>query len=111
MIIHLPALRDILGLECDLQAAATHSERHSIHVDEVIWGSTIANIVIFRPVVEFIIDSWVFPVLGNIAVFEYRDVDLDLAAATRTNIGSQGREPNMGVRNLVWDELRPKSWP
>lgn len=56
-------------------------------MDEVLRSSTIANIVIFRPVVEVIIDSWVFPVIGNIGIFEYRHVDLDLAAATRTDIG------------------------
>lgn len=36
LVVHLPPLGDVLGLEGNLQTTAAHAEGHGIHVDEVV---------------------------------------------------------------------------
>jgi hypothetical protein len=51
LVVHFPSFSDILGLEGDLQAAATHAKSHGVHVDKVIRGCTVPHIIILGPLV------------------------------------------------------------
>ncbi|KAI6752844.1 hypothetical protein HG530_013596 [Fusarium avenaceum] len=87
LVVKHSSFGDILSLESDLETATAHSEGHGIHVDEVIRGSSVPHIVIFRPVMLIKVDSGILPGFRGVLVVIDGNIDLNLATPSRTNIG------------------------
>jgi hypothetical protein len=80
----------------------------------VFFGGAVSNVVVFGPLVQIVIDSRVVEWPFGVPVMEYRDIDLHLPSAASSDVGSQSRESDVRVCNLVWEELRsqfrPRYW-
>lgn len=111
LIVHATSLGDILSLERDLQTAAAHSKSHGIHMNKVIRRGAVANIVVFGPVVQVVVDGRVLPRPGRVHVFVDGHVDLHFSAAAGADVGGEGWESDVWVRYLVGHELGAKLLP
>ena len=105
LIVQPSTFSDVLGLESNLQATATHSKCHRVHVDVIILRRTISNIVVLRPIVHIVVDCGIFERDWRIFIFEDGHIDLNLPSSPRSNVCSQCREADVRVRNLVRKEL------
>ena len=84
-----------------MEAAASHTKSHGIHVDMVLLGGTIANIVVLGPLVEIIVDRRIFERPLSFLVSENRNVDFDLPTPPPANVRCQGRKANVRISNLI----------
>ena len=105
LIIKPSTFSDVFGLESDLQATATHSKCHGVHINVIDLRRPVSYIVILRPNVHIVVDCGIFEMSWRVFVFEYRHIDLRLPSPPRSNVCSQCREADVGVRNLVRKEL------
>jgi hypothetical protein len=74
-------------------------------MNKIIRRRAIPDIIILRPIMQVIVDSRILPRPGRIHISVDRDVNLHLAAATGADVGSEGGEADVRVRDLVGHEL------
>jgi len=95
-------------LEGDLETTASHAKSHGVHINVVFLCGPIADVVVFGPSVEIVINRWIIEWPCSLLILVYGYVDLDLATSAGANVCGQGRKTDMGVRDLVGQELGPQ---
>mmetsp|Transcript_117883 Transcript_117883/g.279744 ORF Transcript_117883/g.279744 Transcript_117883/m.279744 type:complete len:392 (+) Transcript_117883:748-1923(+) len=84
LVVEEPGLVDVAGLECDLEAAASHAKSHAVHVDH--WLLFCCK-------------------LGRLLVFEQRHSDVHFAPAPASDVARERAKPGVGVDAGVGHEV------
>ena len=98
LIVQVARLRDVPGLERDLEAAHAHAEGHAVHVDHLPAGDV--------PVEARDLDRLEVGRVGRAVgegarVDEEGDADVDALAAALADVGGEGGEAGVGVDEAV----------
>eukprot|EP00960_Hanusia_phi_P017645 519669-Hanusia_phi.AAC.2 len=106
LVVEVPGLMDVAGLEGDLEAAHAHAECHAVHLDRVPPRA--------RPVVKAGHAQHLVTALSRVGaallvgagVDEERDLDVDLGPPPLPDVPCQRRKPRVSVDHRIGARVR-----